>query len=58
MAKPSGLLKGPFLEEVKFKKKVRGTTLMVQWLRILLPMQETWIRSLVREPRSHLPQGN
>ena len=25
------------------------TSLMVQWLRIRLPMQETWVRALVRE---------
>ena len=26
-----------------------GTSLVVQWLRIRLPMQRTWVRSLVRE---------
>ena len=26
---------------------------MVQWLRPHLPMQELWVRSLVREPRAH-----
>ena len=26
-----------------------GTSLVVQWFRILLPMQGTWVRSLVRE---------
>ena len=26
-----------------------GTSLVVQWLRIRLPMQGTWVRSLVRE---------
>ena len=31
---------------------------MVQWLRICFPMQGTWVRSLVREVRSHLPWGN
>ena len=29
-----------------------GTSLVVQWLRIRLPTQETWARSLVRELRS------
>ena len=29
--------------------------LVVQWLRIRLPMQETWVLSLVRERRSHMP---
>ena len=32
------------------------TSLVVQWLRIRFPMQGT--RVLVRELRSHMPQGN
>ena len=28
-----------------------GTSLVVQWLRICLPMQGTWVPSLVREPK-------
>ena len=35
-----------------------GTSLVVQWLRIYLVMQGTWVQSLVRELRSHMPQGN
>ena len=36
-------------------KKVRlRTSLVVQWLRILLPMQGMWVQSLVRELRSHM----
>ena len=35
-----------------------GTSLVVQWLRIHLPMQGTWVRSLIGELRSHMPQGN
>ena len=36
-------------------KKVRlRTSLVVQWLRILLPMQGMWVRSLVRKLRSHM----
>ena len=31
------------------------TSLVVQWLRILLPMQGTRIRSLVQELRPHMP---
>ena len=31
---------------------------MVQWLRIYLPMQGTWLRALVGELRSHVPRGN
>ena len=30
---------------------------VVQWLRLGLPMQEVWIRSLVRGLRSHTPRG-
>ena len=37
---------------------VPGTSLVVQWLRIHLPMQGTWILPLVRELRSHMPSGN
>ena len=34
-----------------------GVSLMVQWLRICLAIQGTWVRSLVRELRSHMPQS-
>ena len=34
------------------------TSLVVQWLRIRLAMQGTLVQSLVRELRSHTPQGN
>ena len=34
-----------------------GTSLVVQWLRICLPMQGTQVRSLVQELRFHLPVG-
>ena len=30
------------------------TSLVIQWLKICLPMQGTWVRSLVRELRSHI----
>jgi len=33
-------------------------SLVVQWLRIHLAMQGTWVRSLIRELRSHRPQNN
>ena len=33
-----------------------GTFLVVQWLRIHLPMQGVWVRSLVRKLRSHMLQ--
>ena len=34
-----------------------GTSLVVQWLRIHLPMQGTGVRSMVGELRSHMPCG-
>ena len=40
-----------------FKFLVRGTSLVVQWLRIHLPTQGTWVQSLVEELRSHMPRG-
>ena len=33
------------------------TSLVIQWLRICLPMQGIWVRSLVREIRSYMPWG-
>ena len=30
---------------------------VVQWLRIGLPVCETWVRYLLGELRSHMPQG-
>ena len=40
------------------QKPPRGTSLVVQWLRIHLQMQGMWVRSLVGELRSYMPQGN
>ena len=37
--------------------KIR-TSLVVQWLRICLPMQGMWVQALVGELRSHMPRGN
>ena len=36
----------------------RGTSLVVQWLRIRLAMQGTRVRRLVKELRSPIPQSN
>ena len=33
----------------RIKNDLVGTSLMAQWLRIRLPMQETWVQSLVQE---------
>ena len=35
-----------------------GTSLVIQWLGICLPAQGTWVQSLVRKLRSHMPRGN
>ena len=40
------------------ENKSRGTSLVVQGLRIFLPTQGTWVPSLVREPRSHTTPSN
>ena len=36
---------------------VTGTSLVAQWLRLYLPMQEVWFRSLGQELRYHMPGG-
>ena len=42
-----------------FLKNMRpGTSLVIQCLRIRLAMQQTQVRSLVGEQRSHMPQGS
>ena len=48
---------GLFFENVIFRKvnqTVNATSLVVQWLKIHLPMQGTWVLSLVRELTSHM----
>ena len=35
-----------------------GTSLVVQWLRICLPVQRIGVQPPVRELRSHMPRGN
>ena len=39
-------------------KNSAGVTLMVQWLRICLPMQRTLFQSIIWKLRFHMPQGN
>ena len=41
-----------------YKTIKKGISIVVQWLRICLPMKGTWIQSLVRKLRSYLPQGS
>ena len=38
----------------RLRKYTVGTSLVVQWLRIHLAMQETQVQSLVQELRSHV----
>ena len=46
------------IKEMQLRTTMRGdwTSLVVQWLRICLSMQETRVQSLVWEIRSHVPQ--
>ena len=37
--------------------KAQGTSLVVQWLRLHLPVQGVQVQSLVMELGSHLPHG-
>jgi len=56
----------PFFTQQKLREKIKekdkesgeGLSLVVQWLKICLPMQGTRVWSLVGELRSHKPQGN
>ena len=41
---PTSMIRYPLLENIS-----RGTSLVAQWLRIRLPIQGTWVRSLVQE---------
>ena len=38
--------------------KIVGTSLVVQWLSIHLPVKGTWVQSLEPEVRSHILQSN
>ena len=48
---------GEMLSKGEHLKLVDRTSLVVQWLRIHLPMQETQVWSLFGELRSHMPQA-
>ena len=45
-------------KKIMIKNNESRILLGVQWLRIRLPMQGTWVPSLVGEPRSCMPRGN
>ena len=40
------------MPQLKIENPTTGTPLVVQWLRVHLPMQETWVQSLVWEDPS------
>ena len=48
------------IREMQLRTTMRGgwTSLVVQWLRICLSMQETRVQSLVWKLRSHMPRRN
>ena len=41
-------------QNLNVKNLMPGTFLVVQWLRLCLPMQGTWVESLVQELRYHM----
>ena len=45
-------------DPLKLMLWAKGTTLVVQWLKIHLATQGIWVQSLVGELRSHMPQSN
>ena len=47
-----------FASSVLLRVYKEGLFLVVQWLRICLAMQRTWVQSFVRELRSHMPWNN
>ena len=47
----------PGLSFSTFKMMLLGTFLVVQWLRLCLPVQRRWILSLLKERISHKPHG-
>ena len=44
-------------KQILVKNRYRGTSLLVQWLRLHLPMQGVQVQSLARELGSHIPCG-
>ena len=43
-----------YVRDFQFINIFLGTSLVVQWFRVLLPGQGVWVRSLVGELRSHM----
>ena len=55
---PGNSIEGKIVVKYKNPNKCPGTSLVVQWLGICVPMQDMWVQSLARELRSYMPQGN
>ena len=56
--KNSAFVVAPFSRHTVSIQVITGTSLVVEWLRICLPVQGMQVRSLVGELRSHTPRGN
>ena len=54
MKDQGGLLEGGSICSRHLKMGRVGTSLVAQWLRVYLAIQRTWVRSLVRQLRSHM----
>ena len=46
------------IKSVECKIMGKGSSLVVQWLRICLPTQGTWVQPLIGELRSHMLRGS
>ncbi|XP_059752342.1 D-aminoacyl-tRNA deacylase 1 isoform X2 [Balaenoptera ricei] len=55
---PGAATSDPKQVRLTLLKYLPGTSLVVQWLRIHLPVQGTRVQSLVGELRSHVPRGS
>ena len=53
----SGLRESEMPSQMSLQKRGRGTSLVVQWLRLHLPAQGVWFQSLFEELKSHMPPG-
>ena len=57
MCKPSNSALSSLLNLFSHKLSLRGTSMVVQWLRLGFPIQGVWVQSLVGELGSHMPRG-
>ena len=56
-ANPPNSAPSSLLNLFSHKLNLRGTSMVVQWLRLGLPMQVVWVQSLVGELGSQMPRG-